>query len=115
MFEIVFDIAKEREKREKAADNLVVLARERAGAELLEKEGAIPQIARLMKVEKNATIRLSIIRCIGELCKKSPGRAKSVLQACGIPFFLDILDTHSADTVNAASYVIQVILDYKKK
>ena len=49
MFEIVFDIAKEREKREKAADNLVVLARERAGAELLEKEGAIPQIARLMK------------------------------------------------------------------
>ena len=33
------------------------------------------------------------------------------MQACGIPFFLDILDTHSADTVNAASYVIQVILD----
>ena len=111
MFEIVFDIEKEREKREKGADNLVVLARERAGAELLFKEGVVPQIVRLMKVEKNASIRLSMIRCIGELCKKNVDRSKEVLMACGIPFFLDILDTHAMDTVNASSYVIQVILD----
>merc|ERR1711963_949685 len=52
MFEIVFDIEKDKEKREKAADNLVVLGREKNGAEMLFKEGAIPQIARLMKIEK---------------------------------------------------------------
>ena len=62
MFEIVFDPTKEKDKREKAADNLVVLARDRAGAEALTKEGVIDQIARLMKVEKDPTIRLSVIR-----------------------------------------------------
>jgi hypothetical protein len=50
MFEIVFDVAKEADKREKAADNLVVLARERAGADLLHTEGVVQKIARLMKV-----------------------------------------------------------------
>ena len=68
MFEIVFDLTKEQEKREQAANNLVVLARERAGSELLYKEGVVPEIARLMKIEKNATIRLAMIRTIGGLC-----------------------------------------------
>ena len=108
MFEIVFDPAKDKEKREKAADNLVVLGRERNGADLLFKEGAILQIARLMKVEKNVTIRLSLIRCIGELAKKSIEIAQGVLKDCGIPFFMDILNSNNVEVVNASSYIIQV-------
>ena len=50
-------------------------------------------------------------RCIGELSKKNEERAKEVLRACGIPFFMDILSTHDMKTVNASSYIIQVILD----
>ena len=108
MFELVFDITKEKDKREQAANNLVVLARERSGADMLSKEGAIPQIGRLMKVEKNETIRLSLIRCIGELCKKTQDIAKSVLKECGIPFFMDILNSDNEEVVNASSYIIQV-------
>jgi len=111
MFEIVFDPAKDKEKREKAADNLVVLGRERNGADLLFKEGAILQIARLMKVEKNVTIRLSLIRCIGELAKKSIEIAQGVLKDCGIPFFMDILNSNNVEVVNASSYIIQCILN----
>ena len=59
-----------------------------------------------MKVEKDPTIRLSIIRCIGELSKKNEERAKEVLKQCGIPFFMDILSTHDMNTVNASSYII---------
>jgi hypothetical protein len=62
MFEIVFDPSQEQDKREKGADNLIVLAREKSGAEALFKEGAVPKIAKLMKMEKNAKIRLSCIR-----------------------------------------------------
>ncbi len=62
MFELVFDPSKEDDRREKGADNLVVLARDRAGAEALVKEGIVANIARLMKVEKNDKIRLSMIR-----------------------------------------------------
>jgi len=111
MFEIVFDLTKEKEKREQAANNLVVLARERAGSELLFKEGVVPEIARLMKIEKNSTIRLAMIRTIGGLCTKNEERSKAVLAACGIPFFLDILSTHNTEMVTASSYIIQVILD----
>ena len=49
MMELVFDITKDKEKREKGAANLVVLSRERSGVEMLQKEGVIAQIARLMK------------------------------------------------------------------
>ncbi len=131
MFDIVFDLEKDKEKREKASENLIVLARERAGAELLHKEGVIPRIARLMKVEKDQGIRLALIRyvrtrnkisyyfinliffsrCIGELCKRSLERAKDVLKECGIPFFLDILNSHTEEVVNASSYIIQVVLN----
>jgi len=111
MLEMVFDLEKETEKREQAANNLVILARERAGSELLYKESVVPQIARLMKVEKNATIRLAMIRTIGGLCQKNEERSKDVLSACGIPFFLDILSSHSKEMVTASSYLIQVILD----
>ena len=108
MFELVFDVGNDKEKREKGADNLVVIAREKSGAEMLHKEGAIPQIARLMKVEQNVNIRLSLIRSIGEMCKKSQEIAKSVLKECGIPFFLDILNSTNEEVVNASSYIIQV-------
>ena len=86
----------------------VYLAREKSGADVLHKEGVLPNIARLMKVEKDKKIRLSCIRCIGELAKKTEVIAKDILVACGIPFFLDILNTADAETVNASSYVIQV-------
>lgn len=64
MFDLVFDPSKESEKREKAADNLVYLARDKAGAEILFKEGSVQQIAKLMKIEKNHSIRLSLIRLV---------------------------------------------------
>jgi len=112
MTDMVFDAsAGDLEKRRKAADNLVVLARERSGAEALNAEGVIPKIAALMKVEKDSKIRLSLIRCIGELVKKTEDLAKSVLTACGIPFFLDSLNAKDEETVNAVGYVIQRILD----
>ena len=52
---VVFNLEAESEKREKAADNLIVLAREKAGAQLLFKEGVVQRIARLLKVTKIVT------------------------------------------------------------
>jgi hypothetical protein len=111
MFEIVFDITKDKEKREKAADNLIVLAKERDGADLLFKDGVLPQIARLMKVEKNVKIRLSMIRTIGELAKKSEEIARAILKECGVPFFLDVVNSDNEEVVNASSYILQCVLN----
>eukprot|EP00091_Calanus_sinicus_P025590 TRINITY_DN9837_c0_g1_i1.p1 TRINITY_DN9837_c0_g1~~TRINITY_DN9837_c0_g1_i1.p1 ORF type:complete len:251 (-),score=99.22 TRINITY_DN9837_c0_g1_i1:261-1013(-) len=93
MFDIVFTIEGDIEKREKGADNLIVLAREKAGAELLFKEGVVERITRLLKVEKNAKIRLSCVRVFGELAKKDTDRAKTILKEAGVPFFIDAINT----------------------
>eukprot|EP00096_Caligus_rogercresseyi_P016764 TRINITY_DN965_c0_g1_i1.p1 TRINITY_DN965_c0_g1~~TRINITY_DN965_c0_g1_i1.p1 ORF type:complete len:973 (+),score=328.63 TRINITY_DN965_c0_g1_i1:292-3210(+) len=111
MFEIVFDPTQETEKREKAADNLIVLAREKGGAEMLEKEGVVEKIVRAMKVEKNMAIRLSLIRCINEFSKDNLLRCRDVIRVAGIPFFLDSVNTHESEVVTAASYTLQVLLD----
>ena len=111
MFELVFNIEADTEKREKAADNLIVLARDKSGAELLYKEGVIQKIFRLLKVEKDKKIRLSCVRVFGELAKKDMDRAKAILTEAGVPFFLDALNTNQEEMVNAATYAIQCILD----
>ena len=59
-------------------------------------------------VEKDVQIRLNLIRAIGEMVKKGIDIAKDVLKECGIPFFLDILNTKNLEVVNASSYIIQV-------
>ena len=48
MFDLVFNVEEELDKREKAADNMIVLAKEKVGAELLFKEGVVQKIVRLM-------------------------------------------------------------------
>ena len=111
MFDYVFNIEEEMDTREKAADNMIVLAKERASAELLFQEGVVPRIAKLMKVEKNAKIRLSLIRVFGDLGKSEMARAREIVKEAGIPFFLDALNTSDEETVTAVAYVIQSLLD----
>ena len=111
MFEYVFNIEEDMENREKAADNMIVLAKERVGAELLFKEGVVQRIVKLMKVEKNSKIRLSLIRVFGDLGKSGMERAREVVREAGIPFFLDALNTSDEETVTAVAYVIQCLLD----
>ena len=53
----MFELGEEKEKREKAADNMIVLAKENAGAELLYNTEVVPKIVKTMKVEKNQKIR----------------------------------------------------------
>merc|ERR1719445_2186675 len=111
MFDIVFTIEGETEKREKGADNLIVLAREKAGAELLYKEGVVARIVRLLKVEKNVKIRLSCVRVIGELAKKDMDRAKSIVKEAGLPFFIDAVSSHNEEMITAVTYAVQCIID----
>ncbi|KAE8752791.1 hypothetical protein FOCC_FOCC000529 [Frankliniella occidentalis] len=111
MFEIAFDMTADREKREQALNNMVVLARENAGSEVMFKAGVISKIASLLKLEKNEEIFLGGVRIIGELCKESLDRTKSILQELGVPWFLDILNCQKEQQVNAAQYCLQTILN----
>jgi tetratricopeptide (TPR) repeat protein len=111
MFRYAFDMEEEKNKRETAINNLLVLAREKAGADIMYKNGIVHKITSLLKVEKNKEIFLSSVRIVGELCKNSIERTKRVLEEVGIPWFLDILNCREEVQVNAAQYCIQTILN----
>lgn len=111
MCDIAFDLAKPEDQRKSAMNNLLVLAREPTGAELLVKEGAVHKIAKLLKVEKNEEIYVNAIRTVDEICNKSLLQTRGVLEIIGIPWFLDVLDSKNAERVAAAQHCMQSILN----
>ncbi|XP_022901032.2 protein unc-45 homolog B [Onthophagus taurus] len=111
MKNILFDVSGDKEKREVAVNNLLVLARENAGAEFILSSEIVVELKKLLKVEKNKEISVAVIRIIGELCKSSPERTKKVLKIVGIPWFLELIDSNCEQQVNSAQYCMQVILN----
>lgn len=111
MFKLAFDLKTENKQRETSMNNLLVLSREKAGAELMFKDGIIPKIRSLVKVEKNETIYVAAIRIIAELCKDNVERTKAVLNDIGIPWFLDALNTKNEERINASQHCMQIILN----
>lgn len=112
MFDLAFTMTYDKEKRETAMNNLLVLARERAGAEEIFKEGGVSKITKLLKVEKNEEIICSAIRIVGELCKNNISRTKSIIAGIGLPWCLEMMNSKLAERVNAAQYCLQVITQF---
>nr|BAG30786.1 similar to CG2708-PA [Papilio xuthus] len=111
MFKLAFEISEEKDKRQKAMTNLVVLAKETAAADVMVKNGVVQKIQQLLKVEKNPDIYINAIRVIGQLCKRNVERTLSIIKVVGIPWFLEIIDSDIEERVNAAQYCLQVILN----
>nr|CAI5817256.1 unnamed protein product [Callosobruchus analis] len=111
MTKIVFDVSQPTDKRETAMNNLLVLARQHAGAEIMVKTPIVQQIKKLLKVEKDKEIFVTGIRVIGELCKHNENRTKLILKDAGIPWFLEIIDSDDEKQVNAAEHCMQTILN----
>lgn len=111
MKQVAFDLNCDKEKRETAINNLLVLAREKAGRLVMLKAGIVQEIKRLLKVEKNQQIYIALIRIVGELCKHSAEATKEIINIVGIPWFLEILDSTHDKQVNAVQYCMQVILN----
>lgn len=111
MFKLAFEFEHDMEKRENAMQNILVLARESAGVEVMFKEGVVPRIGRLLKVEKNQKIIIASIRILGELCKGSVERTTSVIKELGLPWFLNVLSSEKEEQVNAVQYCMQTILN----
>nr|KAF7427020.1 hypothetical protein H0235_006714 [Vespula pensylvanica] len=111
MIDISFDLQHDKEKRETAINNLLVLSRERAGAEIMFNEGVVSKITKLLKLEKNEEIIIAGIRIIAELCKENISRTEQVLSIIGIPWCLEMINSKNIERVNAAQYCMQTILN----
>lgn len=111
MCEIVFDITATEDKRKSAMNNLLVLARETVGAEIILKEGFVTKITNLLKAEKNDEIFINAVRTIDEICNKSVERTTEILKILGVPWFLNILDSKVEARVTVAQHCMQTVLN----
>lgn len=111
MIELAFKLDEDKEKREKAMSNLLVLAKENTGADIMFKKGVVQKIQKLIKVEKNPDIYVNAIRVISQLCKHNIETTKALIKMVGIPWFLEIIDSDNEERVMAAEYCLQVILN----
>ncbi|EZA60054.1 hypothetical protein DMN91_008092 [Ooceraea biroi] len=111
MLDLVCNVSTDKEKRETAMSNLLVLARERAGAEEIFKEGGIAKIVKLVKIERNDEVICSAIRIIDELCKKNVSRTESIIKDIGLPWYLEMINSKLPERVNAAQHCLQTILN----
>jgi len=111
MLELVFDLSvgASAEKRVTGANNLVALAKERAGSELLISEGIMGRIVSLFKIEKSCEIRVACIRTLSQLtCRQE--WCVLMLKEVGLPWLIDALNSTEEDQVNSAEYLIQALV-----
>lgn len=108
MMDIAFDLTRDSEQRQTAMNNLLVLARERAGAELMFNERVVDKITKTVKLEKNEEIITIGIRIMAELCTDNISRVESILKDIGVPWCLEMLNSKNSERVNAGQYYLQV-------
>lgn len=115
MSEIAFHPSGEKDKRATAMNNLLILAREKAGTELMYRDGIVSKIRQLLKFERNEEIIATAIRIVAELCKDDVDRMTKTVQELGIPWVLEMINGRVLDRVNAAQYCMQVYNDAVNK
>ncbi|XP_032675627.1 protein unc-45 homolog B [Odontomachus brunneus] len=111
MLDLAFNMSIDKEKRETAMNNLLVLARERAGAEEIFNEGGVSKITKLLKIENNNEVTCSAIRIIAELCANNVSRTESIIRDVGVPWCLEMMNSKQKERVNASQYCLQTILN----
>ncbi|GFO40405.1 unc-45-like protein a [Plakobranchus ocellatus] len=106
MFNITFDPATDKQKRLQGLNNLVVLAREEAGATMITSAGGLAKLGQLL-AWKDAEILQATARVLATLAKGSKERCRSVVDVIGLPALLHLMS--GAETEEMASSVALLI------
>lgn len=113
MFKIVNDTAADDEKREQAVENLIVLARESNGANLIIQSDEFKLLKTVIEanLKANNQIALSAVRVLSELCRKSVSRTRDFLEHDGVEFLLRVMQSlNQEELITAVQYTIQMML-----
>lgn len=100
------------DKRSGAVKNLLVLSKDAdSGCVGLLEAGVVGKIKSLLKVDRDAEIRVNALRVIGQLCKNDEARTKRVLVELGVPWFIDALNTDDQNEIGSVTYIVQEALN----
>uniref|UniRef100_A0A8C5M398 Unc-45 myosin chaperone A n=1 Tax=Leptobrachium leishanense TaxID=445787 RepID=A0A8C5M398_9ANUR len=115
MFKILLDTnEKDTEKQQKAAQNLVVLAREDAGAEKIFQSDGVRLLQRMMDTKKSDMI-LAALRTFAGLCAGHQSRTMAILHSVGMERFCSVMAVDDESISLAACSTIHAMFDALKE
>ncbi|XP_028615219.1 protein unc-45 homolog B isoform X2 [Grammomys surdaster] len=110
MFEILLNENSEADKREKAANNLIVLGREEAGAERIFQSNGVALLLQLMDTKRPELV-LAAVRTLSGLCSGHRARATAILHAVRIDRICSLMALENEEMSLAVCNLLQAIID----
>ncbi|XP_059570442.1 protein unc-45 homolog A [Alligator mississippiensis] len=115
MFQILLDPEeKDADKRQKAAQNLIVLAREEPGAEKIFQSDGVRLLQQLLEAGEADTM-LAALRTLVGLCSGHRSRTTAILAELGPPRLSGLLGAEHEQVSLAACNLLQVMIDALKE
>ncbi|EDM05460.1 unc-45 homolog B (C. elegans) (predicted) [Rattus norvegicus] len=110
MFEILLNENSEADKREKAANNLIVLGREEAGAERIFQSNGVALLLQLMDAKRPELV-LAAVRTLSGMCSGHRARATAILHAVRIDRICSLMALENEEMSLAVCSLLQAIID----
>ncbi|CAL8359888.1 unnamed protein product [Lota lota] len=110
MFSLLMDASATDSDRQKAAQNLVVLSREDAGAEQIFRNDGVKLIQRLLESELE-DILLSALRTLVGLCTGHQSRTMAIVNELGMQQLCGVMGTGASAVSLAACHLLQVMFE----
>ncbi|XP_037347326.1 protein unc-45 homolog B isoform X1 [Talpa occidentalis] len=110
MFEILMDENSEADKREKAANNLIVLGREESGVERIFQNNGVALLLQLMDTKRPELV-LAAVRTLSGMCSGHRARATAILHAVRIDRICSLMAVENEEISLAVCNLLQAIID----
>ncbi|XP_017499553.3 protein unc-45 homolog B isoform X1 [Manis javanica] len=110
MFEILLDENSEADKLEKAANNLIVLGREEAGAERIFQNNGVALLLQLVNTKRPELV-LAAVRTLSGMCSGHQARATAILHAVRTERLCSLMALEDEEMSLAVCNLLQAIIE----
>ncbi|XP_033828691.1 protein unc-45 homolog B [Periophthalmus magnuspinnatus] len=110
MFDILLDAEMETDKKEKAANNLIVLSREDAGAERIFQNNGVSLLLNMIETGKPEMI-LAAVRTLSGMCTGHKARSMAVVHMVGVEKLCSIMAVDNEEIALATCNLFQCVYD----
>ncbi|XP_017269506.1 protein unc-45 homolog B isoform X2 [Kryptolebias marmoratus] len=110
MFNILLNEEMDKEKKEKAANNLIVLSREDSGAERIFQNNGVALLLNMIETS-NAELILAAVRTLSGMCTGHKARAMAIVNMVGVDKMCSIMALDNEEIALATCSLFQSIND----
>ncbi|XP_028967404.1 protein unc-45 homolog B [Galendromus occidentalis] len=111
MLNVIKDQSQPLDKKMAAVNNLIVICRERVGADIITKLQGVQTLHSAMKSFKNEEFNHAGVRIFGEICKRGPDQSLMVVKILGLPYLLDFFCSKTPAFIISVQFMVQQIMN----